>query len=188
METWALGVLMAMVLAIYVLAEQVQGRTPTMSLPWAVLDVTAHGSLAIFICLWVVPRWGWRIVAAAAAAATLIDLDHALVARSLVPTDMMSIGTRPWLHSFLGVALGTLLAAWAGGARLAYAVGVGMLTHVVRDASAPPGAPLLIPFDVEPSIEVPGWLLPSLVALLCGLGVWLTARRSPRAGTRCQRG
>jgi len=177
---------MAAVLAMYVLAEQVQGRTPIMTPTWAALDETAHASLAIFVSLWVLRRWGWRVVAASAAAATLIDLDHAVVARSLMPVAMMSIGTRPWLHSLAGVALGTILAAWIGGARLGYGVGVGMLTHVLRDASAVPGVPLLVPFDLEPELEVPGWFLPSLVVVLCGVGLWLTARRSPSVGTRCR--
>ena len=147
----------------------------TLSVEWAVLDEVAHAALALFVLLWVQPVWGWRPVLVGIAAATLIDIDHVVAARSLLPADMMSLYARPLLHSVLGVLVIANLSAAFGGWRVAVAASIGAITHIARDAIAEPGVPLLVPFSNEWHMILPMWTLPSTLVLLGTVALGLRA-------------
>jgi membrane-bound metal-dependent hydrolase YbcI (DUF457 family) len=178
------GIVLLGCLALWQVADVLQARLP-LSLAWAVLDEVGHAAVALFVILWTWPIWGWRPTLVALLAATAIDIDHVIAAQSLAPSRLMSLDARPAAHSLLGVAVAINLGAALGGPRLAYAAGVGLLTHVLRDAVAPPGAPLLFPFVDEWHMLVPGWSVPAAMFALAAIGVaWTTARPGPNVGTR----
>jgi membrane-bound metal-dependent hydrolase YbcI (DUF457 family) len=139
-----------------------------------VVDEIAHASVAFVCALPLAPRWGYRPLLVAVFAATLIDVDHALAARSLDPLLMMQLGARPATHSLagamlVGILVGALLDAPAG-----YAAFVGVFSHIVRDADGPPGVPMFAPFVSNPHVMVPLWVLPLSVLVLAAGGVLLT--------------
>src|SRR5205085_11549891 len=119
--------------------------------------------VAAFVLLWTWSAWGWRPTFAAILAATLIDVDHALAAGSLSPTQMMSLAARPSSHSLLGALIATSVALALGGPRIAFAALVGVTTHIARDALEDPGVPLLVPFTVDWHVITPMWTLPLLM-------------------------
>jgi membrane-bound metal-dependent hydrolase YbcI (DUF457 family) len=160
-------------------ADLLRGQQAPAAVQSAILDVIGHGAVAVYVALWVWPIWGWPAVIAAGCAAVLIDVDHALAAGSLLPDRMMGLGARPWPHSMLGVVLGAAVALRIGGVSLAYAVGVGMFTHVIGDATAWPGVPLLVPLYPDPHVLVPAWTLPVAMAGLSATGA-VTASRARR--------
>jgi hypothetical protein len=147
------------------LADVVEAHIP-LSLAWAYCDEIGHGSVAVLAMLWTQPRWGWRPIIAAALAGTLIDVDHAIAARSLSPIDMMSLAARPPSHSLLAAVAAGALTGLVAGPRFGFGVAVGVITHVLRDAQEKPGVPLLIPLVVNPHVILPAWVLPaSMLAL-----------------------
>jgi hypothetical protein len=144
-----------------------------LSLEWAILDEAGHAAVAALVMLWTVPAWGWRPFVAAVLAATLIDVDHALAARSILPSRLMSLAARPASHSLLGVAVGSGVGWLVGGRRVAFAAGVGILTHVMGDATADPGVPLWVPWVAEWHVILPRWSLPVLLGCLAAVsGAW----------------
>ena len=165
--------------------DALQARLP-LSLGWAVLDEIAHASMALVVVLWTWPIWGWRPALVAATAATAIDLDHVIAARSFDTADLMSLSSRPPAHSLLGVVVAVHLGMAFGGPRLGFAAGVGVLMHVVRDATAPPGVPLLFPFGSDWHMQLPALAEVALVVVLASLSVmWsIAAQRSRSADTR----
>ena len=94
-----------------------------------------------------VPRAGWRVVLTAVAAATVIDVDHAVAARSVRVRATTSLATRPRTHSALtALGAGALVTAAAGPLHGWAAFG-GLASHLLHDAgdrSAP--TPILWPF------------------------------------------
>jgi membrane-bound metal-dependent hydrolase YbcI (DUF457 family) len=158
-------------------AELVQSRLPA-STAFALVDEIAHASVALLCAIPLVPRWGYRPLLVAVLAGTLIDVDHAIAARSLDPMRMMQLGARPPTHSLAGaVLLATLVGAVLDG-RAAYAVFVGVVSHIVRDADGPPGVPLFAPFSTMAHVILPVWVLPLCMLVLAAVGVLLT--RMPR--------
>jgi membrane-bound metal-dependent hydrolase YbcI (DUF457 family) len=124
-----------------------QAQTDVQGLRWAGLDILSHAAIAAFVCVWTVPAWGWRPFMAAIVAAIVIDVDHLIAARSIDPQRITALKSRPATHS-LASAAAIATAAWLlGGRRIGYAVGLGLLTHIVRDAAEFPGVPLWVPFD-----------------------------------------
>src|SRR3954464_3729444 len=78
-----------------------------------------------------VPRSGRRVLATAAAAALLIDVDHAVAARSLRLRDTTSLPVRPRTHSLLtALGAGALVGAAAGPAHGWAAFGA-LTSHVL---------------------------------------------------------
>jgi membrane-bound metal-dependent hydrolase YbcI (DUF457 family) len=151
-------------------ADLIEAHAP-LSPGWAVVDEVGHASVAAFILLWTWPAWGWRPTVAAICAGTLIDVDHALAAHSLLPMHMMSLEARPAGHSLLGVGLATTLGTALGGRRIGFAAGVGVLSHIARDAQAQPGVPLLVPWSADWHVMLPAWGLPLLMFLLAAIGL-----------------
>ena len=90
---------------------------------------------------------GRRVMATAVAASFVIDLDHAVAARSLRVRATTSLPTRPRTHSLL-TALGTggLVGAAAGPAH-GWAAFAGLTSHLLHDAGdAAAPTPILWPF------------------------------------------
>jgi len=90
---------------------------------------------------------GRAAVRAAVAAALVIDLDHAVAARSVRVRDTTALDTRPRTHSLVtAVAAGTTV-GFARGPVEGWAVVGGLVSHLLHDAgdSAAP-TPLLWPF------------------------------------------
>src|SRR5262249_48833672 len=94
-----------------------------------------------------VPTTGRRVLLSAVVPALVIDIDHAVAARSVRVRDTISLARRPPTHSLV-TALGTgaAVAAAAGPAHGWAALG-GLVSHLLHDAgdrAAP--TPLLWPF------------------------------------------
>jgi membrane-bound metal-dependent hydrolase YbcI (DUF457 family) len=167
----------------WVVADAAQGVVGP-SLLWALLDEVAHGAVAATCALWLVPRWGLRPVVVAVLAATLIDVDHAIAGGSLAPERMMQLSARPPTHSLLAALGLAILAGMLGGTRIGHAVGVGTLTHILRDATASPGVPLLAPVLEDRHVILPFWIVPATVVGLSVLHAAVASdvlRRRPGA-------
>jgi LexA-binding, inner membrane-associated putative hydrolase len=110
-------------------------------------DPLQHALIAAAVAAPLVPRAGWRVVLTAVTAATVIDVDHAVAARSVRVRATTSLATRPLTHSALtAVGAGALVAAAAGPLHGWAAFG-GLASHLLHDAgdrAAP--TPVLWPF------------------------------------------
>jgi len=152
----------------------------------ALSDIPINGATALLVVLPLVLRpLRWRLALLAVAVGILIDVDHAVAARSLSLEAMLSLPVRPATHSLLFASLASL-AAWAVSRRAvaAWIVLAALVSHLLRDASGY-GTPLLWPWQA--STRIPAALYPAGVALLFVLS-WLiraraaAARRLPGAG------
>lgn len=155
-------------LAAWLAAEVVQSSLPP-TRAFAVVDEIAHASVALVCAAPLAPRWGYRPLLVAVLAATLIDVDHALAARSLDPLPMMRLGARPATHSLAGAVLVAIIVGALWDAPAGYAAFVGVVSHIMRDADGPPGVPLLAPFMSDAHVILPIWVLPvSMLVLAIG--------------------
>ncbi|MDQ6670692.1 MAG: metal-dependent hydrolase [Chloroflexota bacterium] len=166
--------------ATWIVAEAAQWRVGV-SMLWALLDEVSHGAVAATCVLWLAPRWGLRPTLVAVLAATLIDVDHVIAAGSFTPERMMHLPARPPTHSLAGVLGLAIAAGTLGGPRVGYAVAVGVLTHILRDATAAPGVPLLVPAVADKHVIVPFWAFAASV-------VGLSAVHAAIAPVRLTRG
>ena len=94
-----------------------------------------------------VPRGGRGVLATAVAAALVIDIDHAVAARSLRVRDTTALATRPRTHSVVTALASGTLVALARGPVHGWAAFGGLGSHLLHDAgdrAAP--TPLLWPF------------------------------------------
>jgi membrane-bound metal-dependent hydrolase YbcI (DUF457 family) len=90
---------------------------------------------------------GRAAVRAAVAAALVIDLDHAVAARSVRVRDTTALDTRPRTHSIVTALTAGLVVARARGWVEGWAVFSGLVSHFLHDAgdhAAP--TPMLWPF------------------------------------------
>jgi membrane-bound metal-dependent hydrolase YbcI (DUF457 family) len=90
---------------------------------------------------------GRAAVRAAVAAALVIDLDHAVAARSVRVRDTTALDTRPRTHSVVTALTAGLVVARARGSVEGWAVFSGLVSHFLHDAgdhAAP--TPMLWPF------------------------------------------
>jgi hypothetical protein len=110
-------------------------------------DPLQHALLAAAVAAPLVPRAGRGVLAAAVVPALVIDIDHAVAARSVRIADTTALATRPRSHSLLTAAgTGALIAATAGPLHGWAAFG-GLVSHLLHDAgdrAAP--TPVLWPF------------------------------------------
>jgi LexA-binding, inner membrane-associated putative hydrolase len=110
-------------------------------------DPLQHAVIAAAVAAPLVPRAGWRVILTAVAAATVIDVDHAVAARSLRIKATTSLATRPRTHSVLTALGAGALVAVAAGPVHGWAAFGGLASHLLHDAgdrAAP--TPLLWPF------------------------------------------
>lgn len=110
-------------------------------------DPLQHALIAAAVAGPLVPRFGRGVIASAVAPALMIDVDHAIAARSVRVRDTTALATRPRSHSLL-TALGTgAVVAVAAGPAHGWAAFGGLVSHLLHDAgdrAAP--TPLLWPF------------------------------------------
>jgi hypothetical protein len=97
-------------------------------------DPLQHASIAAAVAAPLVPRAGGRVLVTAIAAAIVIDVDHAVAARSLRVRALTALPTRPRSHSLLtALGAGGLVAAAAGPVHGWAAFG-GLASHLLHDA------------------------------------------------------
>jgi len=110
-------------------------------------DPLQHVLIAAAVVAPLAPRTGRAVFGTATAVALLIDLDHAVAARSVRVRDTTGLPVRPPSHSLLvAAAAGALVAAGAGPLH-GWAAGAALVSHLLHDAgdrAAP--TPLLWPF------------------------------------------
>ena len=110
-------------------------------------DPLQHALIAAAVAAPLAPRAGRRVIGTAVAAALVIDVDHAVAARSLRVRATTALPMRPRSHS-LATALGTGLAVGAAAGPVhGWAAFGGLVSHLLHDAgdrAAP--TPLLWPF------------------------------------------
>ncbi len=129
-----------------------------------VTDPLVHAAYAATVLSPLAKRGQWRPLVAGVAAGTLIDVDHAVSARSLRLTDLWSLPARPRAHSLI-LATAASGAAWrAAGARYGWAVFAGLWSHLLRDATDASGTPVLWP--VSRRDRVPRWAFATCVVAL----------------------
>src|SRR4051794_19633477 len=110
-------------------------------------DPLQHVLIAAAVVAPLAPRSGRAVFGTAAAVALLIDVDHAVAARSLRVRDTTGLPMRPPTHSLLAAAATGALVAAAAGPRHGWAAGAALVSHLLHDAgdrAAP--TPLLWPF------------------------------------------
>jgi membrane-bound metal-dependent hydrolase YbcI (DUF457 family) len=110
-------------------------------------DPLQHVLIAAAVDAPLAPRTGRGVFATAAAVALLIDIDHAVAARSLRVRDTTGLAMRPQSHSLVVAAAAGALVAAAAGPRHGWAAGAALASHLLHDAgdrAAP--TPLLWPF------------------------------------------
>jgi len=138
----------------------------------ALSDPFAHALLAAAVAA----PLGSAAVRTAVAAGTLIDVDHAVAARSLRLEPMLSLPARPRSHAIaVAVALGGVGVA-VGGPRHGWAAFAGLTSHLLRDASddqAP--TPMLWPVGAPRQIGR-GVAIAGVAAL--AVGSWAVSRRA----------
>ena len=113
----------------------------------AYTDPLQHAAIAAVVVAPLAARAGRRVVATAVAAALVIDVDHAVAARSIRPRATTALARRPPTHSVLVVAgAGALVSAAAGPVHgwAAFAALASHLLHDAGDRAAP--TPLLWPW------------------------------------------
>jgi hypothetical protein len=143
-------------------------------------DPLQHALLATAVVAPLVPHAGMRVARTAVAAATVIDLDHAVAARSVRVRDTTALPTRPRSHSLVTtVAVGAVVAAAAGPLQ-GWAAFAGLASHLLHDAgdrAAP--TPLLWPFAPARQIGRRRQLAGTVVLVLASAG--LSRAVAPRA-------
>ena len=110
-------------------------------------DPLQHALIAATVVAPLVPRSGPLVILTAVGAATAIDADHAVAARSVRVRAMTSLATRPRTHSALTALGAGALVAVAAGPVHGWAAFAGLVSHLLHDAgdrAAP--TPLLWPF------------------------------------------
>jgi hypothetical protein len=133
----------------------------------AAADPFAHAALAAAVTA----PLGRGAMMTAVIAGTAIDVDHAVAARSLRPSAMLTMRERPASHTLLGTLVAGAAGALAGGPVHGWAAFAGLASHLLRDASddAAP-TPLLWPWAPARQIGR-GWAVAGVAAL--ALGSWL---------------
>jgi len=144
-------------------------------------DPLQHALIAAAVAAPLVPRAGRRVVGTAVLAAIVIDVDHAVAARSLRVRDTTSLATRPRTHSFLtALGAGALVAAAAGPVHGWAAFG-GLVSHLLHDAgdrAAP--TPLLWPFAPARQLGRRRQLAGTAALALCSVAVSRAAAATSR--------
>jgi membrane-bound metal-dependent hydrolase YbcI (DUF457 family) len=141
----------------------------------AAADPFAHALVAAAVTA----PLGRRAVLTAVVAGTAIDVDHAVAARSLRPSAMLTLRTRPRSHTLFAAGAAGVAGGLAGGPVHGWAAFAGLASHLLRDAGddeAP--TPLLWPFSAPRKI---GRRRAAAGIAALALGSWLV-RTSAAAG------
>jgi membrane-bound metal-dependent hydrolase YbcI (DUF457 family) len=97
-------------------------------------DPLQHALIAAAVAAPLVPVAGRRVVATAVAAALVIDVDHAVAARSMTIRATTSLATRPRTHSLLTALGAGGLVGVAAGPVHGWAAFGGLVSHLLHDA------------------------------------------------------
>jgi membrane-bound metal-dependent hydrolase YbcI (DUF457 family) len=144
-------------------------------------DPLQHALIAAAVAAPLVPRAGPRVVATAVAAATVIDVDHAVAARSLRVQAMTSLGARPRSHS-LATAVGAgLFVGAAAGPLHGWAAFGGLASHLLHDAGDGAAAtPVLWPIRPAHQLGRRRQVVGTALLVLGSAAIsWATAGASP---------
>ena len=137
-------------------------------------DPFAHALLAAAV----VAPLGRRPMLTAVVAGTLIDVDHAIAARSARPSAMLTLRTRPRSHTLLATGAAATLGTAAGGPLHGWAAFAGLTSHLLRDASDD-AAPTPLLWPLRPPRQI-GRARATAGVTALALGSWAIAAR--RAG------
>jgi hypothetical protein len=150
-------------------------------------DPLQHAVIAAAVAAPLVPRAGWRVILTAVAAATVIDVDHAVAARSVRILATTSLPTRPRTHSVLTALGAGGLVAVAAGPVHGWAAFTGLASHLLHDAgdrAAP--TPLLWPFAPPRQLgrrrQLVGTAILALGSVAIGRATAASARGQSAAG------
>jgi hypothetical protein len=135
-------------------------------------DPLQHALIAATVVAPLVPRAGRRVVATAVASALVIDVDHAVAARSLRIRATTSLATRPRSHSLLTAVGAGGIVAVAAGPFHGWATFGGLVSHLLHDAgdrAAP--TPMLWPFASARQLGRRWQLAGTAVLVLCSVAV-----------------
>jgi membrane-bound metal-dependent hydrolase YbcI (DUF457 family) len=153
----------------------------------ALWEVVAHGSLAVVVVLpiiWHRPR-RVPLVLLAFFGGIVLDIDHAVAARSLDPRLMEQLGSRPDTHSLLFVSVLAFVALVVTRRRLiAWAVFAILVAHLLLDA---PGGGVRWSFPLSHPDAIPWLACPIGIVLLTGISAMLVHAAGPDAGGRTPR-
>jgi hypothetical protein len=143
-------------------------------------DPLQHALIAAAVVAPLARGRGWPVVATAVAAATVIDVDHAVAARSWRVRDTTALPGRPRSHSLVTtLGTGAVVAAVAGPLH-GWAWVAGLTSHLLHDAgdrAAP--TPLLWPF--APARQIGRRRQAAGTALLLASSALLSRAAAPRA-------
>ncbi len=137
-------------------------------------DPFAHALLAAAV----VAPLGRRAVVTAVVAGTVIDVDHAVAARSARPSAMLGLRTRPRSHTLFATLAAAALGTAAGGPVHGWAAFAGLTSHLLRDASDD-AAPTPLLWPLRPPRQIGRAQATAGIAALA-LGSW--ALRTAGAG------
>ena len=139
-------------------------------------DPFAHALLAAAV----VAPLGRRPMLTAVVAGTLIDVDHAIAARSVRPSAMLTLRTRPRSHALLVTVAAAALGTAAGGPVHGWAAFAGLTSHLLRDASDD-AAPTPLLWPLRPPRQIGRARAAAGIAALA-LGSWAISLSSARGG------
>jgi membrane-bound metal-dependent hydrolase YbcI (DUF457 family) len=149
-------------------------------------DPVQHAAIAVVVAAPLAPGAGRRVLVTAMTAALVIDIDHAVAARSIRPRDTTALAQRPRTHSLLTAAAAGALVAAAAGPLHGWAAFAGLGSHLLHDAgdrAAP--TPLLWPFRPARQLgrrrQLAGTLLLTIGSAAVG---WAAARERAPAAVR----
>ena len=135
-------------------------------------DPFQHALIAATVVSPLVERSGRSVLATAVGAGLVIDVDHAIAARSLRLEPMITLDERPRSHNlFTALAAGAIGTAAAGPAH-GWAAFAGLASHLLHDAgddSAP--TPLLWPFAPARQLGRRRQLAGTVALVFCSLAV-----------------
>jgi hypothetical protein len=121
---------------------------------------------------------GRRPMVTAVVAGTVIDVDHAVAARSARPSAMLTLRTRPRSHTLLATLAAAAVGTAAGGPVHGWAAFAGLTSHLLRDASDD-AAPTPLLWPLRPPRQIGRARAAAGIAAL-SLGSW--AIRAAGAG------
>jgi hypothetical protein len=136
-------------------------------------DPFAHALLAAAV----VAPLGRRPMVTAVVAGTVIDVDHAVAARSARPSAMLTLRTRPRSHTLLATLAAAAVGTAAGGPVHGWAAFAGLTSHLLRDASDD-AAPTPLLWPLRPPRQIGRARAAAGVAALA-LGSWAIRAAGP---------
>ena len=139
-------------------------------------DPAQHAALACLAVWPLAARTDQRLLRTAVIAALLIDVDHAVAARSIRPADTTALDRRPPTHSLLVAAsVSSLVAALAGRAH-GWACFAALGSHLLHDAGDE-AAPTPVLWPLRPARQLGRRVQVAGTAALIAVSALAAARR-----------